>query len=624
MRIRGTLSPVKKSVRSVACLSIIVIISFLAGCNQIERPRVEPFVAVPVPPPKQELRWSNGKAPVSFDPARAAAAPETDIIRAAYEGLTELDSRTLDATPGVALSWQSSADLRSWTFYLRDDARWSNGDAVTARDFVRSWQRLSEMGDKVANNYLLRNIVGMDGRKASKERDLEADDFLRNAPPATQTPAGNNLSADVRSLQPANTSANQQKSESDVKRDAAAFGVTAVNDLTLRIDLELPDKDFPQLVANPVFRPVFGDGKVFDNSPLELSVPTNGAFRISEVENGSVKLVRSETYWDRKAIALEQVRFIPSQTAEDALEAYKQGAVDVVTNAPFEPLAVKLLAPFEDFRRTAHNALNFYEVNTEKLPFNDRRVRQALALSIDREKLTQGDLQGTTEPAYSLSPLRVKRDDTLLFDIKRANDLLEKAGYPNGDGFPPIRLVINRNDVQQRVANSVARMWKQNLNLETVIVVKETSEMDEVRRTGDFDLLRRGVVLPTNDELVNLAAVRGPEKIRPDVPVRDSGTAARNPEMITRNEKALADPTPDADLDAVTATTGKIAVLPVAPDKTDQALFDMVSIPLYFPTSYSLIKPYIQGFEWNGLDAPSLKEVSIDNDWQPGKIQSES
>jgi oligopeptide transport system substrate-binding protein len=620
----------KERVGRTARLFILALLLTLAGCDQIERPKVEPFVAVPVPPPKQELRWSNGKAPVSFDPARAAAAPETDIVRAAYEGLTELDSTTLRAVPGVAVSWQSSDDHRTWTFYLRNDARWSNGDPVTAGDFVRSWQRLSEMGDKVANNYLIRNIVGMTERKASVDRETEAADFLRNTPSEPKTPPvgtnmpGSHLSGDIRSASAANNSVSPQRPDTGSRSEGPVFGVTAVDDLTLRVDLELPDKDFPHLVANPIFRPVFGDGKIFDKSPLNINAPTNGAFRISEVEDGSVLLIRSDTYWNHNAIALEQVRFVPFGTAEEALEAYKRGEVDVVTNAPFEPLAVKLLAPFEDFRRTAHNALNFYEVNTERPPFSDRRVRQALALSIDREKLTEGDLQGTTEPAYSFSPLRIKSDDTLAFDINKANDLLEKAGYPNGSGFPPIRLVVNRNDVQQRVANSVARMWKQNLNLDTVIVVKEASEMDEVRRIGDFDLLRRGVVLPTNNELVNLTAVRGPSKIKPAAAGRDSAIAGRNPGIADTSESGQADPAGDETLASVTAPNETIAVLPVAPDRTDEALFDMVSIPLYFPTSYSLVKPYIQGFEWNGLDAPSLKHVSIDNDWQPKNAKSES
>src|SRR4029079_7831004 len=99
----------------------------LAACSEIQRTQPEPFYAETVPPPKQEFRWSNGKMPRSFDPARAAAAPETDVVRALFEGLTEIDTRTLEAVPAAAEKWSSSEDGRVWTFQLRKGARWSNG-----------------------------------------------------------------------------------------------------------------------------------------------------------------------------------------------------------------------------------------------------------------------------------------------------------------------------------------------------------------------------------------------------------------------------------------------------------------------------------------------------------------
>src|SRR5438045_4433102 len=127
---------------------------FLASCSEIQRPQPEPFVAETVPPAKQEFRWSNGKLPKSFDPARAAAAPETDVVRALFEGLTELDPRTLEAVPAAAEKWTASDDQRNWTFHLRKGARWSNGKRVTANDFVVSWKRLIALGDKTAHREL--------------------------------------------------------------------------------------------------------------------------------------------------------------------------------------------------------------------------------------------------------------------------------------------------------------------------------------------------------------------------------------------------------------------------------------------------------------------------------------
>lgn len=99
--------------------------------------------------------------PKSFDPALASAPPETDIVRAVYEGLTETDAKTLQAVPAIAVEWKSSDDFKTWTFTLRKDARWSNGERVTAKDFARSWKRLAAMGGRVSHQELLRNIVGL-------------------------------------------------------------------------------------------------------------------------------------------------------------------------------------------------------------------------------------------------------------------------------------------------------------------------------------------------------------------------------------------------------------------------------------------------------------------------------
>ncbi len=605
-----------------------------AGCDRIERPNIEPFYAVSAPPRIQELRWANGKSPGSFDPARAASPPETDLIRATYEGLTELDSKTLNPIPAVAVSWRSTEDLRTWTFQLRREAKWSNGEPVTAQDFVRSWKRLVELGEQTANNHLFQNIVGMNTWDSpSDRRGGETLDFLRSLPPdselipSTSVPDNRELprtqpaEVPTRSTPAAETVPPVDDKE-DLKDLDRKFGVTAVEDHVLQVVLSVPDKDFPKLVANPIFRPVFGDGLNFEALPKDPEAPTNGPFRIIKSEQESITLGRSESYWNKDSIRLTQVRLVAADTAEAALDAYRTGEVDVVTNAPFEPVAIKLLTPFEDFRRTPHNAVNFYEVNIDRHPFSDRRVRQALSFSIDREKLADGDLQGTTQPAYTFSPLRQKRADNYAFDVKKANDLLDKAGYPGGNGFPPIRLVINRNDVQQRVAASITRMWKQNLNLDAVIIVKEASEMDEVRRTGDFDLLRRGVVLPTNDELVNLAAVRGTGRMGLAAPAKKEPAVVSGQPLPTAAQSELEKSS--ESLPASTEEDDSIEDIPEIPDGTDEALFEMTAIPLYFPASYSLIKPYILGFELNGLDAPSLKEVSIDNDWQPGKPENES
>ena len=615
-----------RSIRKIQQASIrqkrLVLVTALAvltlACEELRPPKVEPFYAVTVPPRVQELRWSNGNAPKSLDPAMASAAPETDIVRAIYEGLTDLDSRSLRETPGVAERWESSEDLKTWTFYLRKDARWSNGERVTAKDFVASWKRLAGMREKATSNYLFQNIVGMRSRGADPATG-EPLDFLPPVDPAAVgvEPRASDVMSQVKLSPAADPAQPQQASPSSpvAKTPAqSAFGVEAVDEQTLKVSLVLPDKDLPRLVAHPVFRPVYEGGAGMESGKITPDVVTNGAFRIVRIGEDGVSLERSESYWNREAVALERIRFVPASSAENALEAYKRGEVDIVTNAAFEPLALKLLAPYEDFRRTTHSALNFYEFNTEKAPFSDRRVREALAIAIDRAKLTDGDLEGTNQPAYSFFPLGERRNEALALDTLKAKDLLEKAGFAGGEGFPVIRLVINRNNTQNRIARSVARMWKQNLNIETEIVVREAKDMDEVRQQKDYDLLRRGIVLPTNDELVNLESVLG---------------SARKPPTPTPAEVQPEDklPTPDPRIEFTDPERGPLGLTAETPTPSPtpatevlseaDAVFDLRVIPLYFPTSYSLVKPYVRGFEVNGLDAPSLKEVSIDSNWQP-------
>jgi oligopeptide transport system substrate-binding protein len=178
---------------------------------------------------------------------------------------------------------------------------------------------------------------------------------------------------------------------------------------------------FSEARCAPALRPVFDAAEVV-NKPPGTSVVTNGAFKITTVDDGGVTLEQSQSYWNRETIALERVRLVASESAEQALNAYRAGEIDAVTNADFEPLALKLLEPFEDFRRRTHAAVNFYEINHEEAPFDDRRVREALAISLERERITEGEMEGQTQPALSFLPF-VSTDETkIVQDKERAKD----------------------------------------------------------------------------------------------------------------------------------------------------------------------------------------------------------
>ncbi len=569
--------------------------------------------------------------PKSFDPAQAGAPPETDLVRAVFEGLTDTNPKTLEAVPAVAEKWTNSEDFKTWTFNLRKDAKWSNGERVTAQDFVRSWKRLAEMGAKTAHPKLLENIAG---RQIPKEETAptpgnEAKTTLLPPAAAENLPILNSNANPTPKVEPKppTTEKTPVKPEKETKSKQAPevkFGVEAVNDLTLKVTLTEADKDFPALVAHPMFRPIYGDGKDFEDGKLNAAIVTNGAFRIFSVGQEGITLDRSENFWGREKVELERVRFVPLETAEKALEAYRKGEIDAVTNADFEPLALKLLEPYDDFKRETHSALNFYEINRHKKPFDDRRVREALAISIERERLTEIEMDGSTKPALSFLPFDDENTKKLVQDKERAKELLTEAGFEDGENFPVVRLVINRNDVQQRIAKSIVKMWKQTLNIDTVIIVKEASEIETARAAGEFDILRRGVVLPTADETVGLLAIFEPAA----PPKGEAALIAENNPLGLLNTPGNSNTEPKNSNE--TPSNGQTEPNPAAIIETkpvlteDEAVTEIHAIPLYFPTSYSLVKPYIQGFEINTLDAPSLKDVKIDNNWQPKKPKGES
>lgn len=608
-------------------LWIIVFALLLTSCSEIKSPKTEPFISQNPPPPKQEFRWSNGKLPKSFDPARASAAPETDVVRAIYEGLTELDPKTLEPIPALATKWEASKDYKVWTFQLRKDAKWTNGEPVIAQDFIDSWKRLAELGDKVPQRDLLKNIVGMDTESVlpvfAEEPNEEAEREEAAKVLRQQLQFENNSnSGNSAQTEPDQNSAGKTDSKTKSKpkvKSKSKFGIEALSDFALKITLIHPDREFSALVAHPIFRPIYGNGEEFETDGLSMDIVTNGSFRVAAVAKDGVTLERSPSYWGKNQVKLEKVKFVATENAEQALAAYRAGQVDVVTNANFAPLALKLLKTYDDLHESKHSALSFYEFNLDKKPFDDLRVREALTLAIERERLTDDEMDGTTEPALSFQPF--SEENQLKPDLEKAKKLLTEAGFSDGNNFPTIKLLISRNDLQKRIAAAVKKMWKKNLNVETEIIIKERADFENAFQNGEFDIARRGIVLPTNDETANMLAIFEKRQVI-TTPKEPEKEATKTTENDILNEKTAESPLNLSEFDEIQTKTNNTTQIVVTDPKDlilteTEALEKLHAIPLYFPMSYSLVKPYIEGFEINPLDAPSLKQVQIDNNWQP-------
>jgi len=383
----------------------------------------------------------------------------------------------------------------------------------------------------------------------------------------------------------------------DSANSANSFGAEAVSENVLRVRLRRGDSSFPSLVAHSVFRPV-KVAHADETRRIEAhDLVSNGAFHLSGTDNNQVLLERATTYWDGGSVALQRVAFVNSGSPENALSAYYAGEVDAVTNAPFEPLALKLLAGYKDFRRSTFGALTYYKFNSQREPFDDVRVREALAIAIDRERVSRDHLGGATQPAGKFLPETlseakpvVDKTELLELDAKRARELLAEAGFPNGDGFPQIRLLINRNEQQRIVAEAIAAMWKTALNIETEIVLKNWDEYEASIKAGDYDVVRRGMVMQTTDELTNLRMIF--DSVAVPAPVGSPDPA--NPKTLEGRPTEM--------------LVGEI-------DSEEQALKELKVMPIYFASSYAMVKPYIAGFDANILDAPSLKRTRVDTSW---------
>jgi oligopeptide transport system substrate-binding protein len=556
----------------------------LTACFDEKEPQI--YYGQADKPAAPELRWSAGGVPKVFDPARAAHSPDVDAVRALYEGLTDLNPQTLEPVAGIALSWEASADKREWTFQLRKNARWSNGEIVNARDFVRSWERVRQMASQSPHYALFENILGA-------------------TPPAYAPSLEENSDANP-APSPADAEVSTTPAVAPQREPEAAFGVKALNDFVLQVKLREPSPHFPALVAHTVFRPVHQKTEFPVGEAKNFPLLSSGAFRLAQLNNEEAVLQKSVNYWNAAAVSLERVRFVAAKDTETALAMYKSGAVDVVSNARFEPLALKLLTPYKDFRRTTFSALNFYQFNPQRAPFDNLKVRRALALAVDRERLVTDALAGANEPARRFLPANAANAPALGRDVNQARALMREAGYENGEGFPVIKLLINRNEQQRQVAKAVATMWKRELGVETETVAKNWDEYQSLLQSGEYDVARRSVVLPTTEEATNMWLLFA--QPAPAQPVR----------AVEPSPTPVAEVSPQASPQAAPAreTSALPTATPFAPPQTEaEALASLPAVPLYFAASYTLVKPYVIGFETNILEAPSLKFVRLDAAW---------
>lgn len=486
-----------------------------------------------------ELTFVNSTEPTTLDPQLMTGQPEGRIAWGIFEGLTRHDARTLEPAPGVAERWEISPDGKTYTFYLRESAVWTDGRKITARDFVYSWKRLLDPALGSEYSYIiypvkyaeaLHSFGGHAEALATKVRPA-LKVLLERSPHGVDAGAWQRFlaehhvhalfqaarreqGADVLSRRTGTVSradltafdaslsavlSDLRSGEAEARRRFGVDGgVYARDERTLVVELRAPTPYFLEITS---FYPTLpAPEHVVRAHPHDWFLPehivTNGPFRLERwVVNDRIRLVKSDSYWGKKDVRLNVVDALPLENPTTALNLYLTGDVDwLPDNYPKE--LVDELKTRPDFYKNPSMAVYLYRLNNTRRPLNDARVRQALNLAIDRKVIVEKVLGlGQLVAAHVVPPGMPgyePPESHVRLDVERARALLAEAGYPGGQGLPELGILYNTHEGHKKIAEVVADQLRRNLGVRVKAYNQEWQSYQATQLALDYDMARFG------------------------------------------------------------------------------------------------------------------------------------
>ncbi len=398
---------------------------------------------------KVVFRIANGAEPESLDPSQIQGVPEHRIFEALFEGLVVVDPETAGGIPGVAESWDISDDGLTYTFYLREDAMWSDGVPITADDVVYSWLR--ELAPETASPYAWFPVMFIAG--AAEYNSGEA------GPEAVQIAA----------------------------LDDHTFQMTLIGPLPYVIGA-LNHYSFAIVPQHAIEK--YGKDWI-----LPENFVGNGPFVLKEwTPQDKIVCVKSDTYWDKDNVKLDEVVYYASDDTSTNYNMYLAGQIDWLTSVPKDLIDSIMMR--EDYQSAPQLSTYYYTINTTKVPLDDVRVRKAISYAIDRQTLVDTITKAGEIACWGIVPFMDGYDGLgdAQYDPEYAQQLLAEAGYPNGVGFPTLNLLYNTDDAHKAIAEYVQQQLKQNLNINIVLENQEWATYLANRNAGNFDIARAGWV----------------------------------------------------------------------------------------------------------------------------------
>ena len=410
--------------------------------------------------------------PTSIDPALNSTIDGGIMIQHAFEGLIKWDDDgegNAVLAPGVAESWDISDDQLTYTFHLREDATWSDGEPVTANDFVYSWTRLGNPETAADYSYLLDPIVGYDSTKGETTPQIEAPD-----------------------------------------------------EHTFVVHLDVPTSYFEELCAFPSLFPVRQDIVEENGDQWTFSPETyvsNGPYKMTEWQhNAYVSFEKRDDYYGAEDIVAPALKFHLMDDANAMLAGYRSGELDFVQQAP--PEEIPALLDSGDLKVNPYIGTYYVCFNTEKAPFDNPKVRKAFSLVIDRDYIAAQVKADGSIPASGFVPSGMYDAEGAGSDFREvggdyydptaaaneanceeARALLAEAGYPNGEGFTVVEYLYNTDESHKAIAEALQNVWQTELGVTVTLNNQDWNVFLETRKDGDYSIARHGWIADYNDPM---------------------------------------------------------------------------------------------------------------------------
>ena len=508
---------------------------------------------------KKPMIWrvGNGSEPQDLDPQAITGVPEHKLMMALFEGLASEDPKDLHPVPGLAEKWDISPDGLTYTFHVRANAKWSDGSPILASELVESYQRIITPAFASEYAYLVYNFV------------VGAKDYYEGK-----------------------------------LTDFTKVGFKAPDEHTLVITLNSPTPYLLKIIAShyawtPVpTRIIKKHGSLGQKrTPWTRlgNIVTSGPFLLKEwVPNQKIVVARNPHYWDAATVRLDEIHFFPTEDISADERMFRAGQVDMTYELPNSKI--------DTYRRENPAALQldpylgvyFYRLNVSRPPLNDKRVRKALALAIDRESIVKNVTRGGQQPAYAVSypgTAGYTSRAQLTGNLAEAQRLLAEAGFPGGQGFPTVELLYNTSENHRAIAEAIQQMWRKNLGVNITLQNQEWKVYLDMMNTVNYSICRAGWIADYLDPHVFLEiweTTSGNNKTK--------FSHAAYDQLLKQSLAAKDD-----------ATRYEIY------QKMDAILVDELPvIPIYYYTKVSARSPRVKGFYPTLLDNHPYKHIYLE------------